>query len=176
MDLPSFETLDSFWDLSGGIPNTTNDRRRRRSFDPENEGPLLASTRHRDSYQHHHHHHHHHRPHHYGYSQTAPSGHHYVSKKRRVDDGPHGQVFREVLPLRLMQCDGGVFRRKDVTSSFAGLSNRRQYGPENVLKSDDSVYCSKKSTCNMIFRHESGRPFTIEKLVIKAPGMDYTSP
>ncbi len=104
MNLPSSETLDSFWDL-GADPNPSgNDRRRRRSFEPEND--VTAETPYQFS----------------RYSQQHQP--HYLSsfiaKKRRVDDGPHGQVFRQVLPLQLLQCDGGTYRRRDVAASLAG--------------------------------------------------------
>lgn len=99
------------------------------------------------------------------------------SKRRKVDAarsssafnvmryGQHGQVNPAPLHMEMVSCDGGMF------------SNESSYAAENILKDDNSVYCTKGNRCNVILRHAGSTVFTLTEITIKAPGhMNYSHP
>jgi hypothetical protein len=101
------------------------------------------------------------------------------SKRRKVDAerlasgggleafryGRYGQVEPGQLQMEIASCDGGMF------------SNESHYAAENILRNDFTVYCTKGNRCNIVLRHRGGAMFTLQELVIKAPGpMNYSHP
>lgn len=46
----------------------------------------------------------------------------------------------------------------------------------SVLSVAPSVYCTLKSKCNMILKHATGKPFTLNSIIIKAPAAGFTCP
>lgn len=99
------------------------------------------------------------------------------SKRRKIESdrsgsnlrgfryGKYGQVETGQLRMEMVSCDGGMF------------SNESVYAAENILKDDTSVYCTKGNRCNIVLRHTGSTLFTLEELVIKAPGsMNYSHP
>lgn len=99
------------------------------------------------------------------------------SKRRKLDAdrlvpsfkgfryGKYGQVEPGQLHMEIVSCDGGMF------------SNESSYAADNILKNDNSVYCTKGNRCNIVLRHQGATVFTLRELVIKAPGsMNYSHP
>ena len=80
--------------------------------------------------------------------------------------GHRGQVVPGPLKMEILSCDGG---------NYDGANGRTAW-PSNVLLDDNSVYCTKNDRCNMIFRHVGSMPFSLSKLVIKAPTVGYDAP
>ncbi|KAI4260232.1 MAG: hypothetical protein LQ352_000353 [Teloschistes flavicans] len=98
------------------------------------------------------------------------------AKRRKLNDGLYatdfgppygyrGQVVPGPLRMEISFCDGGLHE-------YASI----EYGPENVLRNDLSVYCTKSKQCNMLLRHAGSAPFCLQKLVIKAPETGFTAP
>jgi len=96
------------------------------------------------------------------------------AKRRKLGDGTYestptfsygqkGQVEAGSLRLELVHCDGG-----DHDDAHLGHTY-----PVNVLRDDTSVYCTKNYKCNMLFKHTGGMPFSLTKIVIKAPKHGY---
>lgn len=85
--------------------------------------------------------------------------------------GYYGQVEAGQLRMEIVSCDGGRFESRDPTS--LAMEN---YRAENVLRQDESVYCTKSSRCNMLLRQEGETLFHLESLVIAAPKRGYTAP
>lgn len=81
--------------------------------------------------------------------------------------GHKGQVVPGRLKMEIVSCDGGEY---DKHSSY------KLYPIQNVLKNDKSVYCSERSSCNLLLRHIGEMPFTLEKVVIRAPNRGFTAP
>ncbi|KAL4980246.1 hypothetical protein BDW66DRAFT_125960 [Aspergillus desertorum] len=79
--------------------------------------------------------------------------------------GQYGQVVPGTLKMELASCDGGTYPPVCETS-----------GPENILRNDSSVYCTKSDRCNLILKHRGETPFCLNKLVIKAPKSGYDAP
>ncbi|KAI5249381.1 hypothetical protein E4T43_00704 [Aureobasidium subglaciale] len=81
--------------------------------------------------------------------------------------GHFGQVESGRLKFELESCDGEVHNeeRSDI-----------DFGPENILKHDKSVYCSRASKCNIVLRHHDDSTFCLEKLYIIAPENGFTAP
>ncbi|KAE8388345.1 hypothetical protein BDV23DRAFT_159169 [Aspergillus alliaceus] len=79
--------------------------------------------------------------------------------------GQYGQVVSGVLKMELASCDGGTYET-DGESSW----------PENVLRDDSSVYCTKSERCNLILKHRGGTPFCLKRIVVKAPKSGYGAP
>ncbi|KAL5043992.1 hypothetical protein BDW71DRAFT_186999 [Aspergillus fruticulosus] len=79
--------------------------------------------------------------------------------------GQYGQVVPGTLKMELASCDGGTYPPVCETS-----------GPENILRNDSSVYCTKSDRCNLILKHRGEAPFCLKKLVIKAPKSGYDAP
>lgn len=94
------------------------------------------------------------------------------SKRRKLDSddnreglggfsyGHYGQVVPGLLKMEINSCDGGNYYDED---------NGESSWPGNVLLDDTSVYCTKKSRCNMILNHRGEIPFSLKKIVIRAP-------
>ena len=80
--------------------------------------------------------------------------------------GHYGQVEPGRLKLDLYSCDGGVLNERGPI----------YYGEHNILKHDQSVYCSKTPKCNIILRHHDRTDFCLEKLYIVAPNSGFTAP
>ncbi|GME46549.1 Regulator of chromosome condensation RCC1 [Neofusicoccum parvum] len=80
--------------------------------------------------------------------------------------GHFGQVVPGRLKMEIVSCDGGEY------SDNSGDLHR----VENALKNDASVYCTKKSHCNLILRHQGETAFCLDKIVIKAPERGFTAP
>ncbi|KAL8723457.1 MAG: hypothetical protein Q9225_000288 [Loekoesia sp. 1 TL-2023] len=98
------------------------------------------------------------------------------AKRRRLNDGllakefgPNygyrGQIVPGPLRMEIVFCDGGLHEY-----------GKEKYRPENVLRNDLSVYCTRSSKCDLVLRHEGGAPFCLQKLVIKAPETGFTAP
>ncbi|KAG9649019.1 hypothetical protein KCU64_g9591, partial [Aureobasidium melanogenum] len=81
--------------------------------------------------------------------------------------GRYGQVEPGRLKLELESCDGEVHNEER-----SGID----FGPENILKHDKSVYCSRASKCNIVLRHHDDSTFCLEKLYIIAPENGFTAP
>lgn len=84
---------------------------------------------------------------------------------RGFNYGHYGQVVPGALKMEIASCDGGIYD-PDGDSSF----------PENVLRNDSSVYCTKSDRCNLVLRHRNEAPFCLKKIVIKAPRSGFDSP
>ena len=103
------------------------------------------------------------------------------SKRRKLDSDPldahpsfsygyHGQVAPGRLKMVMSSCDGGQVVEPDE------LHPQKYYPPDNVLRNDKSVYCSKKDKCNILLKHWGETPFTVTKVIIKAPDLGFNSP
>ncbi|KAL2865690.1 uncharacterized protein BJX67DRAFT_171603 [Aspergillus lucknowensis] len=79
--------------------------------------------------------------------------------------GQYGQVVPGTLKMELASCDGGTYEPEGESS-----------WPENLLRNDSSVYCTKSDRCNLILKHRGETPFCLKKLVIKAPKSGYDAP
>lgn len=91
-----------------------------------------------------------------------------VSEFKGFRYGQYGQVEPGPLVMEIVSCDGGIFP----STSESGA----HYAAENILKSDNSVYCTKGNRCNIILQHQGATIFTLSELVIKAPGRNYSAP
>lgn len=78
--------------------------------------------------------------------------------------GISGQVEPGQLRMEIESCDGGIF------------ADDENNPPESILKLDDSVYCTKRDSCNIVLMHQGATVFTLSELVIRAPGRRYSSP
>lgn len=78
--------------------------------------------------------------------------------------GRYGEVEPGPLTMEIVSCDGGLY------------SDEPSYPPENILKNDVSVYCTKGNRCNIILRHQGGTVFSLRELIIKAPESKFTCP
>ncbi|CAK7213244.1 hypothetical protein SCUCBS95973_001735 [Sporothrix curviconia] len=100
-----------------------------------------------------------------------------VSKRRKLDAektgapsytafryGRYGQVEPGALTMEIVSCDGGLY------------SGGSSYAAENILKNDNSVYCTKGNRCNIVLQHQGCTTFSLKELIIKAPGRNYSSP
>ncbi|PWY70202.1 hypothetical protein BO70DRAFT_365502 [Aspergillus heteromorphus CBS 117.55] len=79
--------------------------------------------------------------------------------------GQYGQVVPGALRMELASCDGGTYEPTGESS-----------WPENILRNDSSVYCTKSDRCNLVLKHQGGSPFCLKKIVIKAPKSGYDAP
>ncbi|KAI0017311.1 hypothetical protein F4780DRAFT_796459 [Xylariomycetidae sp. FL0641] len=79
--------------------------------------------------------------------------------------GKYGQVEPGQLIMELVSCDGGIYS-----------DDGQKYAAENILKNDQTVYCTEGPRCNIVLRHQGGTPFTLKELIIKAPRSNFTSP
>ncbi|KAL1894700.1 hypothetical protein Sste5346_005673 [Sporothrix stenoceras] len=100
-----------------------------------------------------------------------------LNKRRKLDSdknaappykgfryGRYGQVEPGALTMEIVSCDGGLY------------SDGSSYAAENILKSDNSVYCTKGDRCNIVLQHQGSTTFSLKELIIKAPGRNYSSP
>ncbi|KAL2130262.1 hypothetical protein VTI74DRAFT_6701 [Chaetomium olivicolor] len=78
--------------------------------------------------------------------------------------GKYGQVEPGHLIMEIVSCDGGLY------------SEEHSYPPENILRNDASVYCTKGNRCNIVLRHQGGTVFSLSELIIKAPGSKFSCP
>ena len=83
--------------------------------------------------------------------------------------GYRGQVVAGPLRMEIFSCDGGYFGD---STGHGG----RYYWPDNLLRNDKSVYCTESNKCNIILRHLGEAPFSLKKLVIKAPETGFSAP
>jgi hypothetical protein len=81
--------------------------------------------------------------------------------------GYKGQEAAGRLKMEVVSCDGGEYKR---------VSTYGLYPVTNVLKNDKSVYCSDRPDCNLLLQHIADMPFTLEKVVIRAPDRGFTAP
>lgn len=79
--------------------------------------------------------------------------------------GQYGQVVPGPLKMELASCDGGTYEPEGECS-----------WPQNVLRNDSSVYCTKSDRCNLILKHRGDSPFCLKKIVINAPRSGYDAP
>lgn len=77
--------------------------------------------------------------------------------------GKYGQVEAGKLKMEIVSCDGGIYQEGPYTA-------------DNVLRSDDTVYCTKSNRCNLVLRHQGATVFSLTELIIKAPHSGYTAP
>ncbi|KIW20378.1 hypothetical protein PV08_00953 [Exophiala spinifera] len=101
------------------------------------------------------------------------------AKRRKLDDGTYedeprtfryghkGQVVPGLLRMEIASCDGGEYSDPRVSINSY---------PQHVLVDDASVYCTKTSRCNLLLKHVGGMPFTLTKIVIKAPRAGFDAP
>ncbi|KAK4939229.1 hypothetical protein LTR10_020425 [Elasticomyces elasticus] len=101
------------------------------------------------------------------------------SKRRKLDDGTYedeprtfnyghyGQVMPGQLRMEIVTCDGGEYSDPQVPINSY---------PQNVLLDDASVYCTKTNRCNLLLKHVGGMPFTLTKIVVKAPRAGFDAP
>ena len=87
-----------------------------------------------------------------------------VSNFKGFRYGRYGQVESGQLTMEIVSCDGGIF------------SEGSSYAAENILKDDNTVYCTKGNRCNIILRHQGATSFSLKELVIKGPVSNYSSP
>ncbi|CAJ2507013.1 Uu.00g081990.m01.CDS01 [Anthostomella pinea] len=79
--------------------------------------------------------------------------------------GKYGQVEPGQLTMELVSCDGGIFS-----------DDGQKYAAENILRNDDTVYCTEGPRCNIVLRHQGATVFTLQELIIKAPRSNFTDP
>ncbi|EXJ91320.1 hypothetical protein A1O1_04432 [Capronia coronata CBS 617.96] len=100
-------------------------------------------------------------------------------KRRKLDDGSYeennqtfsyghlGQVIPGQLRMEVASCDGGEYSDPHVpVNSY----------PQNVLRDDNTVYCTKNNRCNLVLKHVGGMPFSLTQIVVKAPATGYDCP
>lgn len=100
-----------------------------------------------------------------------------LNKRRKLDSdkavsppykgfryGRYGQVEPGALTMEIVSCDGGLY------------SDGSSYAAENILKNDNTVYCTKGNRCNIVLQHQGSTTFSLKELIIKAPGRNYSSP
>ncbi|KAK9557592.1 hypothetical protein ACP6JD_004991 [Aspergillus fumigatus] len=80
--------------------------------------------------------------------------------------GHYGQVVPGALKMEIKMCDGGTYDDSDGENSW----------PENILRNDSAVYCTKSDRCNLILKHRGDAPFCLSKIDIKAPKSGYNAP
>ncbi|KUI60084.1 hypothetical protein VP1G_07311 [Cytospora mali] len=78
--------------------------------------------------------------------------------------GRFGQIEPGQLKMEIESCDGGIY------------ADERINPPENILKDDNSVYCTKRNRCNIVLRHQDATLFTLKEIVIRAPAHGFSSP
>ncbi|CAN8097427.1 unnamed protein product [Discula destructiva] len=78
--------------------------------------------------------------------------------------GRFGEVEPGQLNMEIETCDGGMY------------ADDENNPPESILKVDDTVYCTKRDSCNIVLRHQDATVFSLSELVIRAPGPRFSSP
>lgn len=85
------------------------------------------------------------------------------SRKTIDDNGLSAQLIR----TEMLSCDGGSL----------DFDDSGRYNAENLLVDNSAVYCTAKlENVNILLRGAGSRPFTLSKIVIKAPQRSFTSP
>ncbi|KAI9040260.1 uncharacterized protein KD926_008461 [Aspergillus affinis] len=84
---------------------------------------------------------------------------------QRFRYGHYGQVVPGALNMEMESCDGGLFEPEGELAS-----------PMNVLHNDSSFYSTKSDRCNIILKHRGESPFSLKRIVIKAPKNGYDGP
>lgn len=74
--------------------------------------------------------------------------------------------------MEIVKCDGGEYGTDSVRLTC--LANK--YAAENILRDDNSVYCTKNPSCNLIFCHPHQIAFSVDHIVIDAPKRGYSAP
>ena len=77
--------------------------------------------------------------------------------------GKYGQKEAGKLKMEIVSCDGGIYQEGPYTA-------------DNVLRTDDTVYCTKSNRCNLVLRHQGATVFSLTELIIKAPHIGYSAP
>ncbi|KAL8796045.1 MAG: hypothetical protein Q9195_001621 [Heterodermia aff. obscurata] len=95
------------------------------------------------------------------------------AKRRKLDSrqsryGYQGEVVPGPLQMRIISCDGGYHQDS--------INEGQPYEEDNILRNNKTVYCTYKNRCNIVLGHEGEAPFTVRKIIIKAPPRGYTSP
>jgi hypothetical protein len=85
--------------------------------------------------------------------------------------GYYGQLKPGHLKMEIVSCDGGQY--PPLNARAYHLDN---YRADNVLRRDETVYCTKSSRCNLILRQKGEALFHLESLVIAAPKRGFTAP
>jgi hypothetical protein len=80
--------------------------------------------------------------------------------------GKYGQVEPGKLVMEIVSCDGGIYQEMKGS----------HYVAENMLRNDDTVYCTKSNRCNVVLQHEGATAFSLKEFIIKAPHSGYTAP
>ncbi|KAI9661665.1 MAG: hypothetical protein M1821_008903 [Bathelium mastoideum] len=104
--------------------------------------------------------------------------HQHRAKRRKLDTvrnneftnhkyGWFGQVEASRLKMEIASCDGDY---------YANDTDSTMYRPENILRKDKSVYCTKRSKCDIILRHQGETPFSVDKILIKWPEQNLPAP
>ncbi|KAJ9637578.1 hypothetical protein H2204_004727 [Knufia peltigerae] len=102
-----------------------------------------------------------------------------TAKRRKLDDGTYedeprtfsyghyGQVVPGLLRMEVAVCDGGEYLDPRIPI--------HSY-PQHILVDDSRVYCTKSSQCDLLLKHVGGMPFTLTKVVIRAPRAGFDAP
>lgn len=103
------------------------------------------------------------------------------AKRRKLDHTPtktpddfgykygyKGQTVPGRLQMAVESCDGGEYSDKNNPVGTHAV--------HNVLRRDQSVYCSESPGCNLLLRHRGDVSFALERIVIRAPDRGFTAP
>jgi hypothetical protein len=82
--------------------------------------------------------------------------------------GHYGQVEPGRLRMEIVSNDGGEHQDSRNTGIFLGA--------DNMLKTDKSVFCSKRTSAGILMRHADETPFCLEKLHIAGPEHGFSAP
>ena len=80
-----------------------------------------------------------------------------------------GRARQGRLAMDIQECDGGIHAE-------VATQDCHRYKLENLLKNDQSVYCTERNKCNIILKHSGDVCFNMTKIVIKAPERGFTAP
>lgn len=87
-----------------------------------------------------------------------------LSGRKSLDDNV---LSAQQIRVEMLSCDGGSL----------DFDDSGRYHAENLLQDNSSVYCTAKlENVNILLRGAGSRPFTLSKIVIKAPQRSFTSP
>ena len=103
-------------------------------------------------------------------------------KRRKLDHGPQAPISDEPqlrygyrgsavpgrLRMQVASCDGGTCKTLTI--------HEQQYGPENILRNDRSVYCTSQGQCNIVLQHPGGINFSLTKIIVRAPKSGFNAP
>ena len=94
---------------------------------------------------------------------------HMSSESQKFHYDWKGRTVPGRLKMQVHECDGGLL--PDLSNHHA-----ERYQLENILVNDQSVYCTKRSRCNIVFKHLGEVCFSMTKIIIKAPEKGFTAP